>query len=138
MPYSDAQMFALVGDVESYPAFMSGCSGAKILAQGDGFIKARLELSRAGFSQSFVTKNTLLPPKQMILQLVEGPFKSFEGVWQFDAMGSDACKVSLTLDFEFSNKLLGFAAGKIFKQIASDQVTSLRARADKLYNSVDT
>ena len=33
--YSAAQMYALVNDIESYPEFMPGCAGAKILSTGE-------------------------------------------------------------------------------------------------------
>jgi ribosome-associated toxin RatA of RatAB toxin-antitoxin module len=40
-----------------------------------------------------------------------------------------ACKVSLTLDFEFSNRLLAAAAAKMFEGVANKLVDGLVARA---------
>lgn len=133
VPFSSEQMFALVNDIEQYPEFMAGCVGAEVLARGDDWVEARLDLARGGFKQSFSTRNTLRPPHSMDLELVSGPFSSFLGCWQFDALNETACKVTFSLQFEFSNKLIALAAGKVFEQVASEQVATLCDRARQVY-----
>lgn len=131
--YSVQQMFSLVNDIESYPEFMDGCSAAKILQRGDGWIEARLELNKRGVKQSFVTRNTLDEPHSMTMQLVEGPFKKFSGKWEFQTLNDLACKVNFTLDYIFSNPLLGIMMKSTFEQVAGEQVHSLCERAKKVY-----
>lgn len=131
--YSAQQMFDLINDIEAYPQFMDGCVGAQILARGDDWVEARLDLSKAGVSQSFVTRNQLQPPLCMTLQLVDGPFKSLAGAWRFTPLADTACKVSLTLEFELHNRLLGLAVGKLFEAVSNKQVDSLCARAKQIY-----
>ncbi|BBI48022.1 hypothetical protein HORIV_04430 [Vreelandella olivaria] len=48
-------------------------------------------------------------------------------------MGEDACKVSLEMEFEFANRLLGMAFGKLFQQIAGQLVDAFTKRANELY-----
>ncbi|AQT61509.1 type II toxin-antitoxin system RatA family toxin [Cellvibrio sp. PSBB023] len=131
--YSAQQMFDLINDIEAYPQFMDGCTGARILARGDDWVEARLELSKAGVSQSFVTRNQLQPPLSMTLNLVDGPFKYLRGEWRFSPLGDSACKVSFTLEFELQNRLLGLAVGKLFEAVSNRQVDALCARAKALY-----
>lgn len=131
--YSAQQMFDLINDIEAYPQFMEGCVGAKILARGDDWLEARLELSKAGVNQSFVTRNQLQPPQCMTMTLVDGPFKFLTGAWRFQPLGDTACKVSLGLEFELSNRLLGLAVGKLFEAVSNKQVDSLCARAKQVY-----
>lgn len=131
--YSAAQMYALVNDIESYPQFMEGCSGATILARGDDWLEARLTLNKAGMQQSFVTRNQLQPPLAMTMNLVDGPFKYLRGAWHFTPLGEQACKVSFTLEFELHNRLLGMALGKLLEQVGSQQVDALCARAKVVY-----
>ncbi len=131
--YSAAQMFNLINDIEAYPQFMDGCSGAKILARGDDWLEARLELSKAGVNQSFVTRNQLQPPHSMSMNLVDGPFKYLRGVWRFTALSEQACKVSFELEFELQNRLLGMAVGKLFETVSNKQVDALCARAKQVY-----
>lgn len=131
-------MFALVNDIEAYPDYMEGCQGAEILRRGEDWLEARLTLGMAGQQQSFVTRNRLYPPTRMTLELVEGPFKRFHGLWQFTPLGERGCKVSLTLDFAFSNPLLGMFAGKLFEKMAATQVEALCRRAREIYSAGDT
>lgn len=132
--YSAQQMFDLVNDIEAYPQYMDGCVGARVLARGEGWLEARLELSKAGVSQAFVTRNQLQPPQQMTLELVDGPFKFLRGVWRFQALNNSACKVIFELEFELQNRLLGMAIGKLFESIGSKQVDALCARAKQIYS----
>lgn len=131
--YSAQQMFDLINDIEAYPQFMEGCVGAKILARGDNWVEARLDLSKAGVQQSFVTRNQLQPPLCMTLQLVDGPFKSLAGAWRFTPLGEAACKVAFSLEFELQNRLLGLAVGKLFEAVSTKQVDALCLRAKQIY-----
>jgi ribosome-associated toxin RatA of RatAB toxin-antitoxin module len=67
------------------------------------------------------------------VMLVEGPFSKLVGVWTFEALSEEACKVSLDLQFEFANKLAGMAMGKVFNQVATTMVDVFVQRADALY-----
>jgi ribosome-associated toxin RatA of RatAB toxin-antitoxin module len=127
-------MFDLVNDIEAYPQFMDGCVDAKILKREGDWLEARLELSKAGVSQGFVTRNHLQAPTTMTMTLVNGPFKFLRGCWQFTALGQHACKVSFDLEFELQNRLLGMAIGKLFESVASKQVDALCARAKQIYS----
>jgi ribosome-associated toxin RatA of RatAB toxin-antitoxin module len=135
--YSTQQMFDLINDIESYPDFMTGCSGAEVLETSESCIQARLTLGVGGINQSFVTRNELLPPAQMKMHLVDGPFSHFEGVWSFSALTDEGrqsgCKVGFELDFAFSNPLLAMTAGRMLEDIASKQVDALCQRAEKIY-----
>jgi ribosome-associated toxin RatA of RatAB toxin-antitoxin module len=131
--YSAQQMFDLVNDIEAYPQYMDGCVGAKVLKREGDWLEARLELSKAGVSQSFVTRNQLRAPESMSMTLVDGPFKYLKGCWRFTALNETACKVSFDLEFELQSKLLGMAVGKLFEAVASKQVDALCARAAQIY-----
>jgi ribosome-associated toxin RatA of RatAB toxin-antitoxin module len=131
--FSAQQMFDLVNDIEAYPQFMDGCVGAKILKREGDWLEARLELSKAGVSQSFITRNHLQAPTSMSMTLVDGPFKHLQGCWRFSPLADNACKVSFELEFELQNKLLGMAIGKLFESVASKQVDALCERARQIY-----
>ncbi len=131
--FSDQQMFDLVNDIEAYPQYMDGCIGAQILSRSDAQVTARLDLSKLGMRYSFTTRNQLTPPVSMNMALVEGPFKQMSGIWEFKALAEKACKVSLTLDFEFSSSLVAKAAGKWFESVANELVDGLCRRAAQVY-----
>ncbi|MFO1390334.1 type II toxin-antitoxin system RatA family toxin [Cellvibrio sp.] len=131
--YSAQQMFDLVNDIEAYPQYMDGCVGAKILKREGDWLEARLDLSRAGVHQSFITRNQLQPPLRMSMSLVDGPFKRLNGAWTFTPLGDNACKVSFELEFEMQNRLIGLAVGKLFETVANNQVDALCGRARQVY-----
>lgn len=129
VPYSPAEMFSLVNDVDAYPDFLPWCKSARVLSRDEDEVRASLELARGGFEKSFTTCNRLQKNKMIEMRLVEGPFRHLEGFWRFEPLGEQASKVSLDLDFEFSNKLVGLALGPIFNQIANTLVDSFCKRA---------
>jgi ribosome-associated toxin RatA of RatAB toxin-antitoxin module len=112
---------------------MDGCVGATILHADADRVEARLQLSRSGITQAFATRNQLLRPQTIVMELLEGPFQSLSGRWHFNALAPEACKVSLDLQFELDGKLASLAAGKLFESVASSLVDSLCRRAHTLY-----
>lgn len=129
VPYSPAEMYSLVNDIDSYPQFLPWCKSARVLSRDDDEVRASLELARGGFEKSFTTCNRLQKNKMIEMRLVEGPFRHLEGFWRFEPLGEQACKVSLDMDFEFANKLVGLALGPLFNQIANTLVDSFCKRA---------
>ena len=135
VPYSDAQMYALVNDVDRYPEFVPGCRTATVLESSDSSKVARLDISKAGISKSFTTRNTLEPYERIGMELVDGPFQYLHGGWSFHALDQNACKIVLKLEFEFANRLLGMAFGKIFNELQSRMVDAFVQRAQHVYGN---
>ena len=133
VPYSPGQMFALVDDIEAYKEFLPWCSGSTVLHRLESEVTASLEISHSGFQKSFTTRNLIQTGDQITMTLVEGPFKKLEGVWQFRALGEEGCKVTLELEFEFSNRLVGMTFGTLFGQIAGSLVDAFTQRASQIY-----
>ncbi len=129
MPYTPTEMFGLVNDVESYPDFLPWCRRSAVLSRSEDEVRATLDLARSGIEKSFSTCNRLQTNKMIEMRLIEGPFRRLDGFWRFEPVGEHACKVSLDLDFEFSNKLIGLAMGPVFTTIANTLVDSFSKRA---------
>ena len=130
--HSAQSMFDLVCDIESYPQYMDGCRGAEVLSKTEDEVVARLDLAKAGIRQSFTTRNTLSRPGSIVMTLEEGPFKRLAGQWQFEALTETACKVSLTLEFEFNFALARLASSKLFARVANNLVAATTERADAI------
>jgi len=131
--YSPEQMFDLVNDVQAYPKRFSWSAGAQILASDEQSLTARLELRMVGLTQAFTTRNILERPERITMNLVEGPFRQLTGIWTFTALGTQGCKVALSLDFEFSGRLLGSALRLGFQGIADRLVDDFCSEAARIY-----
>ena len=133
VPFSAERMFALVNDVRRYPEFVPWCAGAEVLAETDALIEASLRLKRGGVEHRFTTRNTLTPFTAMRLELVDGPFTTFTGDWTFKALGEDACKIGLTLTFQYRGRLATAALGALLSSSADTLVEAFCQRAKALY-----
>lgn len=131
--YSPAQMFGLVNEVEAYPQRFPWCAGAQVLERGENMLVARLDLKFAGFRQSFTTRNTVDPPHRLEMKLVDGPFRSLDGVWQFIALGDAGCKIDFRLDFDYAGKLGGTALKLGFQGLAGRMVEDFCREAERAY-----
>jgi ribosome-associated toxin RatA of RatAB toxin-antitoxin module len=133
VPYSAEQMFDLVADVDRYREFLPWCGDSRVLNRDDDVMEATILISKAGIERSFTTRNRLQRGKMMEMRLVEGPFRHLDGFWRFHPLREDACRVSLDLDFEFSNRVITLAFGKVFTQIANTLVDAFVKRARDVY-----
>lgn len=128
--HSAARMFALVNDIAAYPRRFSWCEAAQVLEADDAHVIARLDLGLGALRIWFTTRNTLVPPHHIDMQLRDGPFRKLSGRWEFHALDECACKVSLALDFEPKNRLLTPALALGFQGLADRMVNDFVRIAD--------
>ncbi|SON50406.1 SRPBCC family protein [Vibrio tapetis] len=133
VPFSAEQMFHLVNDVDSYPSFLPGCSGSRVLETSESAMVASVDVSKAGISKTFTTSNQLEVGRKIFMQLVDGPFKHLQGGWEFTPLDDSACKVELKLEFEFTSKLVEMAFGKVFNELTGNMVGAFTKRARQVY-----
>lgn len=131
--HTASELFSIVDDVDAYPQFLPWCGGASVLRRDQDVVEATVEIAHSGVHKSFTTRNRLQAGKMIEMELIEGPFKHLHGFWTFEQLGKEACKISLELEYEFSNKLLAMAIGPVFNKIASSLVDAYCQRADALY-----
>jgi len=135
VPHTPEQMFDLVNDVESYPKFLHWCRGARVDLKQGNTVEATLEIGMLGFQQSFRTRNTLVRPERIGIDLVSGPFRRLRGEWRFTAAPSGGTDISLTLSFEVTVSPFGIVFAKIFEELAASQMTAFVQRAAKIYGA---
>lgn len=133
LPYSAAEMFALVDDIDAYQEFLPWCKSSRVLSRDEDLVRGAIELSKGGIEKSFTTANRIQKNKMIEVRLEEGPFHHLEGFWQFDALDEQASKTSLLLEFEFSSKLLGLTIGPVFNQVANTMMDAFVKRAADVY-----
>lgn len=133
VPYTPAQMYALVKDVESYPSFLPWCNFAEVHIREEDYIEASLELHRRGIGKRFRTRNALQENEALGIELVGGPFRRLSGGWRFEALGDAGSKVSLELEFEFESRATDIIFGRFFENTCNSLVDSFTRRAAQIY-----
>lgn len=133
LPYPPADLFALVADVESYPAFLPGCTGGQVLAREPGVTLARLSLARGPFTASFTTRNLLEPPGRLTMELVEGPFASLQGQWTIVPLGQEGSRVELRVRFAFPGTARDLLLGPAFESTLNGLMDAFVRRAREIH-----
>lgn len=133
VPYSAAQMYALVNDVDQYAEFVPWCVDSTVLQRTDSEVYARLTFASGAITKSFTTQNRLQLNHRIDMSLVDGPFRHLSGFWLFMPDQDSGSVVSLELEFEFSTRLLGVMFGPVFNQVASTLVDAFSQRAEVVY-----
>ncbi|HCH68975.1 MAG TPA: ubiquinone-binding protein [Colwellia sp.] len=131
--YSVEQMYQLINDVLAYPKFLPDCSNSKITSQDESSVTASLLVSKAGIKKWFTTRNTLVSNQKITLELVDGPFNKLQGHWLLTPLSDEACKVSLELEYEFSNRMFDLAFGRVFTHMTNNMVQAFTQRAKQVY-----
>ena len=136
--FTPEQMFALVDAVEQYPEFLPWCGGATLIHRDPETTRATILINYHGIRQSFTTENIKQAPAEMLLRLVEGPFRTLDGSWRFTDLAGRGCKVELNLRYEFASRVLDKLIGPVFHHIAGTLVEAFVKRAEQVYggNSV--
>lgn len=133
VPYSAQQMFDLVADVAAYPEFLPWCTFAEVHERGAEQLRASIGLGFSKLNTHFTTCNTLSAPDSMTMQLVDGPFRSLLGQWEFRQLGEAGCEVDLRVEFEFAGTAQDLLFGAGFEKICNQLIDAFVRRADELY-----
>jgi coenzyme Q-binding protein COQ10 len=145
VPYTPAQMFALVDDFARYPEFLPWIAGADLVQQSPVERTGRLRISRSGLNEEFTTRNIVTPPNRLEMKLLDGPFRVLEGVWTFSPIRASAdsqtessteasgTRVELTLRFEFKNRVMDMLLAPKFASSCDTLVDAFAKRAREIY-----
>ncbi len=134
LPYSPAQIFDLVADIESYPAFLPWCQRAVIIERGGTEnIVADLVVGNHVFLDSFRSHVALDRPRSITVTYGGGSLKHLSNVWHFDSAPEGACEVSFVLDFSVSSVVLGALMNAFFDKAFCRMVQAFEQRAFSLY-----
>jgi ribosome-associated toxin RatA of RatAB toxin-antitoxin module len=132
VPYTCAQMYALVDGIEQYADFVPHLTSATVHYRTEDEVQATLALSVAGMQKSFTTHNRLQNNKMIEIRLVDGPFSHLEGFWRFDEV-PEGCLMSFDLEFSFSAGFLSKLIEPIFSQMTETLADAFYKRAVELY-----
>ena len=128
--HTPEHLFDLVADIESYPTFLPWVTAARILSNQNNIIVAELVIKYKIFRSFYTSKVTLSPKQEIIVELVEGPFKHLKNHWKF-IKENDASKIEFMLDFELKSSLLEELVSSEFDRYAKKLMEAFIKRANQ-------
>jgi len=135
LPYTPAQLYGLVLDIERYPEFLPWCMGARIKQRREGLIVADLVIGFRMFRERFTSR--VKPDdagRRIDVTYAEGPFKYLENHWVFHDH-PEGCLIDFYVDFEFRSKLLQKLIESLFHEAVHRMVGAFEIRAQELYGA---
>jgi coenzyme Q-binding protein COQ10 len=152
MPFTAAQMYALVADIERYPEFLPMCTALTVssrmaVPEGENLV-ASMSVGYKSITETFTTQVRLRPEQLKVeANYVDGPFRHLENRWQFadvpalDGPASEingSCDVDFFIDYEFKSAMLGLLVGQVFDQAFRKFTGAFEHRAGKVYGQKAT
>ena len=131
--FTPKQIYDLIVGVEAYPEFLPWCDGIDVIEREPGRASVRIHVKYHGIRTSFATENENQPSSRISMKLKEGPFRRLDGEWRLTPLGDAACKVELSLIYEFSSRVMEAAAGPVFRSVADTMVEAFIRRAEQIY-----
>jgi coenzyme Q-binding protein COQ10 len=133
LPYSQAQLFDLVADIERYPEFLPWCVGARIRERNGNEILGDLLIGYKMVRERFTSRVVLHRPDHIDVSYSEGPFKYLTNHWHFIPQDDGTCLIDFYVDFEFRSRMLQKIIEVFFNEAVKRMVGAFETRAHALY-----
>lgn len=140
VPYTAAEMFDLVADVERYPEFLPWCVGLRIvqreITNGSGTITTDMIVAYKVFREQFRTHDRFDREAKVIeVEFANGPFRHLHNFWRFEDREGGGSVVDFEISFEFRNIFLQATAKAVFERAFARMSEAFIARADEIYGA---
>jgi coenzyme Q-binding protein COQ10 len=135
-----ADLFKLVLDVESYPAFVPHCRQVKLLSRTaesstDTVIVSRMTVGLSALQVSYSNRtNGDFAARTIKVEAIDGPLRRLRAVWRFNPDGDDRTEIDFSANFEFSSLILAALASRVFSSMFGEMVDAFERRADRLFS----
>lgn len=137
VPFTPAQMFDVVADVERYPEYLPLCESLVVTSRdaipGGTKLIATMGVGYKTIRENFTTQVLLRPDEPAIdVAYLDGPFHHLDNRWRFlDAPGGS--DIDFYIEYEFRSRMLAVLMGSLFDQAFRRFSEAFDARARKLY-----
>lgn len=135
LPYTPAQLFELVAEVDRYPQFLPWCKSARIRTRQGNVLTADLVIGFRMFRERFTSRVVLDRPNRIDVAYTEGPLKYLNNHWIFEPHPNGTL-IDFYVDFEFHSKVLQALIGVLFNEAVKRMVAAFETRARSLYGPV--
>ncbi|MEQ1717508.1 MAG: SRPBCC family protein, partial [Hyphomicrobium sp.] len=138
VPFTAAQMYALVADVERYPEFLPMCTGLRVTsrapsASGEELI-ATMSVGYKSIRETFTTRVDLQPGLPGVdVAYLNGPFSHLDNRWRFINTPGGGSEIDFYINYAFRSALLGALVGSVFEQAFRKFAVAFEERARAVY-----
>lgn len=141
VPFSAAQMFDLVADIERYPEFLPWCRALRVVdvreEAGASVLTADMLVGYRMFREQFRSEARLDRPSMRIeADYIRGPMRRMQNHWRFRDLEPGWSLIEFSIDFEMRNPLLQRAAHAVFEDAFGRMADAFVARAHQVYRDV--
>jgi coenzyme Q-binding protein COQ10 len=142
VPFTARQMFDLVADLESYPAFLPLCEALVVKKReeraGKMVLVADMTVGYLAIRETF-TSIVELDPAGLAVRASgapggRGPFRRLENRWSFRA-AAGGCDVEFFISYAFKSLMLQALVGSLFDRVFRRYTRAFEDRARQVYGS---
>lgn len=133
LPYSPAQIYALVADVARYAEFLPWVTAVRVREDSDAEMVADLIVGFKAIRERFTSHIRKECPTSVHVDYLDGPLKYLYNDWHFKPDEQGGCTIDFSVDFAFKNRLFETLAGAVFEQAVRKMTAAFEARAHALY-----
>ena len=132
LPFTQKQLFNIVGDVEKYPSFVPWCKEVIIKDKKNNHIMADLTAGNHFLSETYTSDIYLTPYSKIEVTQNKGPFKYLFNTWTFDSIPGGT-EIAFKIDFEFSSFIFEKTLESVFMEASTQMIQAFEAQAHLLY-----
>lgn len=136
LPYTQAQLFELVADVERYPEFVPCWIEASVRRRSGDIVHVEQVLNLGAMQRRFVSRAVLQPPVSVQVTSNDGPFRHLDIHWGVEPLPEQGCILSLATEFELHSNMLSHLLGGFFRGETGRLLKVFEQRAHTLYGAV--
>ncbi len=133
VPYTPAQMFDLVADVERYPQFVPWVIAARVRRRTDRTVWTDLVVGTGLLRRRMSTVAVLDRPHRIMVSSHDPVFERFEQRWTFAPAPASGTDIVYQVDLKFRSHLLRALLAPSFTRRAGMIVSAFKRRAHSLY-----
>jgi coenzyme Q-binding protein COQ10 len=130
--YTTDQLFALVSDIESYPAFMPGCLATRIVDRRGRSWRVDNLFGFGPLRGRFTSQAELDPPTGLVVTSSQGPWSSLILKWSLSDAGR-GCRIAFNFSATFRSAVLAALARSMAPGLESRVLRAFERRAGELY-----
>ena len=135
LPYSCKQLFDMIADIESYPAFLPGWSRVRVLHRGDARLDVEQQLQIGPLPLRFNSTAQLEDCRHILITSSNAPFGNMTVDWHFTPLANRHCEVSVEIELDLHAGPFQHPLSRVLAHSSDELLSLFEQRAHRLYTA---